>query len=122
MILLVEDEAVTRTEFAGNLRAYGYDVIEAVDGAEAIALLEKQSDEIKLIITDMVLPKVNGLHLIREVQQRWPHVPVIMISAYLSQQSGKTILGEHVDVLQKPVRPSLLLLLVQRILPHPLDS
>ena len=122
MILLVEDEAISRMDFAQKLHGYGYEVLEAGDGAEAIQLLEQRHRAIELVITDLVLPKVNGLTLIQNIQARWRHVPVIMLSGYLSQQAGEKILGSQVGVLEKPVRPSALIALVQRIIPHPQNA
>jgi len=122
MILVVDDDAVCRLAFAKSLRAYGYDVVEAVDGAEAIECLEQHHPSIELVVTDMALPKVNGFNLVRNVQSRWPRIPVIMVSGYLSQETGQAIVGPHVDVLQKPFRPSALVALVQRMAPHRKDS
>jgi CheY-like chemotaxis protein len=96
MILLVEDDGICRIDFAQKLRSYGYEVLEATDGAEAIALLENHYPTIDIVITDMVMPKVNGLNLIVNIQTRWPKLPVIMLSAYLSQYAGDSILGQHV--------------------------
>ena len=122
MILLVEDDAICRMDFVQKLRAYGYDVLEATDGAEAIDLLEKHHPKIELVITDMALPKVHGFNLVLNIQARWPKTPVIMVSGYLSEESGHAILGKHIDVLQKPFRPSALIALVQRIAPHHKNS
>jgi len=118
MILLVEDDAISRMDFAQKLRAFDYKVMEAADGAEAIELLEKHSSSIELVITDMVLPKVHGFNLVMNIQARWPQVPVIMLSAYLSKERGEAIIGHSIDVLEKPVRPSALIAVVQRHLPH----
>ena len=62
MILLIEDDAASRYAFARLLRGQGYEVIEARDGTEAVAFLDGLP--IELVITDMVLPKLNGLHLV----------------------------------------------------------
>jgi two-component system response regulator FlrC len=122
VILLVEDDAICRIDFAQKLRSYGYEVLEAMDGAEAIALLEKHYPTIELVITDMVMPKVHGLNLIANIQTRWAKLPVIMLSAYLSKQAGDSILGQHVNVLEKPVRPSALIAAVQGMVPQTLPS
>ena len=115
MILLVEDDAIARLTFAKELRGHGYDVLEASDGAEAIASLTEHCDSIKLVVTDMVLPLVSGLKLIHRIQTSWPKIPVILVSAYFSQTAGIDILPD-VSVLEKPVRPSGLIAAVQRIL------
>jgi DNA-binding NtrC family response regulator len=116
MILLVEDDAITRTHFADALRNYGYDVMEAGDGVQGLAILAV--NQCDLVITDMVLPKMNGLILIDRIQAKWPHTPVIMISGYLSQAAGNKIFDGKVDCLEKPIRPSALVALVQRLCPY----
>jgi len=118
MILLVEDDAISRMSFAKTLRGYDYDVLEAADGAEAIHLLEQNHSTIEVVITDMALPRVNGFRVVTNVKTRWPKIPAIVISGYLSEERGHTILGPHVDVLQKPLRPSALVATVQRLAPH----
>ena len=122
MILLVEDQAIPRYDFAQKLRSQGYEVLEAIDGAEAIDLLEKHYPAITLVITDMVMPKVNGLELIANIQARWPKVPVIMLSAYMSQSGGDRILGQHAQFLMKPVRPSALMAAVRGFVTQPHQS
>jgi CheY-like chemotaxis protein len=122
VILLVEDEAISRIDFAQKLRAHGYEVLEAIDGAEAIVLLEKHHSAIDLVITDMVMPKVHGLELIANIQTRWAKLPVIMLSAYLSKHGGSRILGQHVNCLEKPIRPSALIAAVRGMVSQPLPS
>jgi CheY-like chemotaxis protein len=114
MILLVEDDAASRYAFARLLRGQGYEVIEAGDGNEAVALLDGLP--VDLVITDMVLPKINGLHLVSLIQARRPGIPIVLMSGYLSERAGKIIL-EGSGFFQKPVRPSALVRTVQRLLP-----
>jgi len=114
MILLVEDEAASRYGFARLLRGQGYEVIEAGDGNEAVALLDGLA--IDLVITDMELPKINGLHLVSLIQARRPGIPIVLMSGYLSERAGKIILDGSADFFQKPVRPSALVRTVQRLL------
>jgi|SRR6478672_2155938 len=118
MVLLVEDDAICRMDFSRQLRSDGYEVLEAGDGAEAIELLEQHHNEIELVITDLALPKVNGFDVVTNVQRRWPKIPMIMISGYLSEDRGHTILGSTVDILRKPLQPNALVALAQRMAPH----
>jgi len=120
MILLVEDDAASRYAFARLLRGQGYEVIEAGDGNEAVAFLDGFA--IDLVITDMVLPKINGLHLVSLIQARRPGIPIVLMSGYLSERAGKIILDESADFFQKPVRPSALVRTVQRVLPKSKDQ
>jgi DNA-binding NtrC family response regulator len=115
MILLVEDDATSRYAFARLLRGEGYEVIEAGDGNEAVAFLDGFA--IDLVITDMVLPKINGLHLVSLIHARRPGIPIVLMSGYLSERAGKIILDGSADFFQKPVRPSALVRTVHRPLP-----
>jgi DNA-binding NtrC family response regulator len=117
VILLVEDDAISRIHFADTLRAYGYEVREVGDGVEALAVLAGSRCE--LVITDMVLPRLNGMNLIARIQEKWPRLPVIMVSGYLSEEAGHNIFDGKVDCLEKPIRPSALVALVQRMAPRP---
>jgi CheY-like chemotaxis protein len=116
VILVVEDDVISRAYFADTLRAYGYEVMEAGDGIQALALLARNHCE--LVITDMVLPHLNGLNLVARIQQIWPKLPVIMVSGYLSENAGRNIFDGKVDCFTKPVRPSALVAMVQRLVPR----
>lgn len=72
-ILLVEDEPVVRGELAHTLRNNGYGVTEAGDGAEAAELLTKQ--QFNLVISDFVLPKLHGFHLVELIRSKWSPYP-----------------------------------------------
>jgi two-component system, cell cycle sensor histidine kinase and response regulator CckA len=113
MILLIEDDVISRTSFAQILRRYGYEVLEAGDGVDALALIIQHRPEINLVISDMVLPGMNGIALIENVKLMLPKVPIIMISAYLSKASGE-ILDRVADILEKPIMPLTLVAVVQR--------
>jgi DNA-binding NtrC family response regulator len=115
MILLVEDEAIVRHSFAQLLRTQGHEVMEAVNGTEALALLSKW--RVELVITDLVVPNLNGLNLISLIRARWPRMPIILISGYLSQDAGNIILDGVADFLQKPISPSALVAAVRSHLP-----
>jgi CheY-like chemotaxis protein len=114
MILLVEDEAIARCAFAQALRSEGHEVMEAADGNEALTLLEKSHFD--LVITDMVMPKPNGLTLITKIRAKWPGTPILLMSAYVSENAGKTILAGEAEFLHKPIEPATLITTVQRLL------
>jgi DNA-binding response OmpR family regulator len=116
MILLVEDEAITRNAFADALRREGQEVIEAPDGVQALSLLN--NSDVDLVITDLVMPKLNGFHLIAAIRAKWPHMPILFISAYMSQEAGgKIISGECSEFMHKPIDPSDLIAAVHRLVP-----
>jgi CheY-like chemotaxis protein len=117
MILLVEDDAIIRTDIAESLRSAGQGVLEAADAEKALTLLEE--NPITLVLLDLVLPGVDGLKLMDMIHQRHPTLPIILISGYLSQRAGDAIVatsGVHTKYFAKPVIPSALIRTVQELL------
>lgn len=117
MLLLIEDEAITRTAMAESLRSSGQEVLEAENGEEALALLK--DNPVKVVVMDFVLPDVDGLKLMDLIHHRRPKLPIILISGYLSQRAGEAIVastGKESAYLAKPVRPSALVRTVQELL------
>jgi two-component system cell cycle sensor histidine kinase/response regulator CckA len=117
MILLVEDDDLLRRAFARLLRQKGYRVLEARDGEEALKFLDDWV--LKLIITDLVLPKLNGIDLIEIVRIKWHRIPAIIISGYLSQDAGSLILERDGVFIQKPIKTDHLLEAVERLVGRP---
>ncbi len=117
MILLVEDQAVARHAFAQLLAVRGYEVMEAADGQEALNLLERH--QFDLVVTDLALPKVTGFGLVIQMHAKWPEIPVILVTAYLSPDAAKTILQDNVTFLPKPLDPGKLMATVERFTSHP---
>src|SRR3954471_10638077 len=84
-VLLVEDDESVREMVADYLRTEGYTVLEAADGAAALALLRgRQADEPSpgAVVLDLMLPVVNGLAVLERLATTAPEVPVIVMSAY----------------------------------------
>jgi DNA-binding NtrC family response regulator len=117
MILLVEDDRPLRRAFAQALQRRGYRVIEAEDGNEAAELLENWV--FNLIITDIVLPKLNGIALANIVRIKWRRIPVVIVSAYLSQDAGNQILDRDAVFIEKPIKTDHLIETVQRLIGNP---
>jgi len=117
MILLVEDEPISRYGFAQVLRTNGHEVMEAADGQEALELL-KQYD-VDLVITDLAMPKITGFGLIVEMRLKWPDIPIILITAYLSPAASRALLRENVEFLPKPVDQNELIARVERLATSP---
>jgi CheY-like chemotaxis protein len=77
-ILVVEDDAQIRAMLRETLETEGYSVVVAADGVEALA--KYRSHEIDLIVTDILMPKKEGLTLITELRRSNPHIKIIAIS------------------------------------------
>tara|TARA_R110000868_G_scaffold231583_2_gene485008 strand:- start:12211 stop:14799 length:2589 start_codon:yes stop_codon:yes gene_type:complete len=111
-VMLVEDEDAVRLFGARALRNKGYSVVEAKDGEDALEVLNGVVDgmattvdgeKIDLLITDVVMPGVDGPALVREVRRRYPALKVIFISGYTEDTfRDKLGAGEEVEFLSKP--------------------
>lgn len=81
-VLVVDDEEGLRTLVCRTLRAEGYGTLEASHGAEALEVMEKAAEPVDLVVTDVVMPGMDGRELGRRLTQRWPTLPILYISAY----------------------------------------
>jgi two-component system, cell cycle sensor histidine kinase and response regulator CckA len=113
-IIVVEDDRVSRNLICEVLRNEGHQVVEGSDGAEALELVYAQRFD--LVISDFVMPKLNGLKFVEQLHRLQPTLPIIFITGYLSTISGQTILDEVAEVLPKPFELSVLRSTVQRLL------
>jgi PAS domain S-box-containing protein len=103
-ILLVEDKEALRRVTTRLLEGLGYSVIQAADGAQALALYHRNRDRIDLVITDMVMPKMHGHELYRAVRDTKSTVPFLFASGYSpAELRSRAALGEDVKHLPKPV-------------------
>jgi CheY-like chemotaxis protein len=84
VVLIVEDEMVLRMRAVDMVEDAGYTVLEALDAAEAVAILESRSD-VALMCTDIQMPgQMDGLGLAHAVHARWPTIKIIVVSGQLS--------------------------------------
>ena len=109
-IVLVEDQDAVRNLAARILEGYGYRVLQARTGPDAIALLQQYPDTIHLLLTDVILPGMNGRELASALQAARPGLPVLYTSGY-----PEDVVGD-VKYLAKPYKPEELLAAVQRSL------
>ncbi|MEO8656936.1 MAG: response regulator [Bryobacteraceae bacterium] len=118
-VLVVEDQPDVRQFVTYALTAYGYRVVAATNGVEALSLFEN-AERIDLILTDLVMPKIGGLELANRLKQRWPDVKVILMSGYdrfAVVQPGSS--NERAEFLQKPFSPDQLAAKVRAVLDRP---
>ncbi|QQR69543.1 MAG: response regulator [Alphaproteobacteria bacterium] len=102
-VLLVEDEDAVRVFSARALRNKGYTVHEAHSGEEALSVLERLKGDVQLLISDVVMPQMDGPTLIHKVHEKWPHLKVIFISGYTEDRFRDQLReGEIVHFLGKP--------------------
>jgi PAS domain S-box-containing protein len=102
-ILVVEDEAMLLELVTGLLESKGYNVLTAMDGAEAIDLYAKHKDDIGLVLTDLGLPKVDGWDAFQRMKEINPDVKVIFASGYIDNTLRTNLLNAGAkDLVGKP--------------------
>ncbi|MCK4427111.1 MAG: response regulator, partial [candidate division Zixibacteria bacterium] len=114
-VLVVDDDKKIRTLLLDTLSALGYKTIGARDGEEALALLEKQKPDV--VISDIKMPKLSGLSLLRNIKDKDPKIPVLMITGYNFTYTKDQALDSGADgFLAKPFRISKIEELMQSVL------
>ena len=101
-VLLVEDEPMVRTVAERALTRHGYSVVTANNGEEALDVLGRIGDDIVLLITDVVMPAMDGPTMVREARKSWPNLPILFMSGYAEEQLRKSIDLDNVLFLPKP--------------------
>lgn len=92
MILIVDDESGIRDFLGAYLRANDFKVVAAASGEEALELWEEHRTEIQVVITDIVMPGINGKALADRLRARLPQLPVIFMSGYLPEEIAEDAL------------------------------
>jgi PAS domain S-box-containing protein len=113
-ILLAEDEAGVRKYTREILERYGYIIVEASNGAEALARAHSHPGPIHLLLTDIIMPTMGGMELTEKFSAEFPHIPVLFMSGYTNQLMRHwNSLGAYI---QKPFTLSDLLTQVRELL------
>jgi len=104
-ILLVEDEDMVRAVAERALTRQGYKVVTASEGEEALGLLAEQADkepQFDLIVSDVVMPSMDGPTMAKHVRKNYPELPILFMSGYAEEQLRKSIDLDKVNFLPKP--------------------
>jgi len=118
-ILLAEDDVSVRKLTVSILTKFGYDVIQAEDGLDAIAKFVAHQDMVSLVLMDMIMPKMNGREAYDEIRKINPDVKVLFSSGYTADFIEKRGVSEAgIELIMKPVQPMDLLRKVREILDH----
>ena len=114
MILFVEDNTESRQAFAKIIRLHGHEVMEAANATEALKILNRF--HLDLVITDFVMPNMSGFQLIAHIRQKWPDMPIVLMSGYLSPEIAQIISGwSGVEFIPKPIDAPAFLAAVDRL-------
>jgi PAS domain S-box-containing protein len=116
-VVVVEDEEMVRKLTCEALRRYGYQVVEAANGGEALLACEKYQGPIPLMITDVVMPQMSGQELAVRLRQLHPEMQVLYMSGYTDDAVVRHgLLDESMSFIQKPFSPSVLAHKVRSVL------
>jgi two-component system, cell cycle sensor histidine kinase and response regulator CckA len=106
-ILLVEDDKSVRAVTKAMLEEFGYTVVEAVDGEDAIKLFQENKGKIQLVLCDLIMPKINGKETFEQIKKIRPDIKGIFISGYTSDIiAQKGVMEDGVNFISKPLSTS----------------
>jgi two-component system, cell cycle sensor histidine kinase and response regulator CckA len=123
LVLLVEDNPEVRRVAARALQEAGFTVREACDGVEALSALERLDGTVDLVLTDLALPNMDGLELVRELARRVPRLPVLLMTGYTSAESTRrAAMADGFRVVGNPFTADVLVREVRDLLDGSTDS
>lgn len=116
-VLVVDDEEIIRTLLTRTLTIAGCEVLLAKDGLEGLEVLG--SEKVDVLISDIKMPKMDGIAMVREALTTRPHLPVLMITGYAESDALKAVkaLGV-VDTIIKPFRNNAIISSINKALMH----
>jgi CheY-like chemotaxis protein len=113
-VLVVDDEPTVRRFACRVLREAGYGVREAGDGLDALSLIRSGVADLDAVVSDIVMPRMNGVELLQSLSLEHPRLPVILMSGYDMNQLTRLGIVSPCGVLSKPFPPDQLLAEVRR--------
>jgi len=119
-VLVVDDDEGVRVLLRRQLASAGHTVLEANSGPEALGLIRQRAEQLDLVLSDVVMPAMNGTELAAHLATEFPSLPVVLMSAYAPAGLARVGFGEAiVPVLRKPFDPAVLLHLVRSAVDRP---
>ena len=116
-VLAVDDDPAMLELVEEVLRPLGYRVLSAASGEEALEMAASQEERIDLLLTDVVLPKIKGHDLAKQLLVSCPDVNVLFMSGYLCPSMAHSDSEQHFDAfIQKPFAPNTLLRKMRKLL------
>jgi CheY-like chemotaxis protein len=115
-ILVVEDQVDVRQIAVRQLRQLGYTVLEAPDPLAALTMLGEATRHLDLLLTDMVMPEMNGKELAEKARQQRPTLSVLFMTGYTDEMVTRQGLSGREPFLQKPFTPAALAQAVRGVL------
>jgi len=116
-ILFAEDESSVRGTTKELLEEFGYTVIAAVDGEDAVGLFRENKDAVRLLLLDVIMPKMNGKEVYEEIKMMRPDIKTIFMSGYSADiLQSRFLFDDGLHYIAKPVSPVVLLRTIREVL------
>ncbi len=117
IILVIDDEDIVRTSCSRALTPSGYEVKLAKNGQEGLSIMSE--NKIDLVLTDLKMPDMDGIEVLKKIKQDWPGVEVIIITGYQTVDTAvRSIKLGAFDYIEKPFTPDALINAVSKALDH----
>jgi two-component system, cell cycle sensor histidine kinase and response regulator CckA len=113
-VLVVDDEPVVRRFAARVLLSAGYVVHEVADGQQALDFLTAREPDVDVVVSDIVMPRLNGVQLLETLSKSHPDLPVILMSGYQPAELAERGIAAPCASLAKPFLPEQLIAEVRR--------
>ncbi len=116
-ILYAEDDENARISTKAFIEEFGYKVIEAVDGVDAVNIFKEKKDEIDLLVLDVIMPNKNGIEAYDEISKVQPGIQALFTSGYPKEiVEQKKLSGEDITLISKPISPNEILTKIRETL------
>jgi len=117
MVLVVDDEAMIREIAQATLERFGYEVVTAKDGKEALDILSTADLKIDVVITDLAMPVMDGSQFVRNIRNTDPNIPILAMSGFVEPDQAADMRSMSVNtVLDKPFTAEVLLTAIRKAL------
>ena len=119
LVLVVDDEENIRSIAEATLTKFGYRVLTAVDGTDALAIYPKQRDAVALVLTDIAMPHIDGTALVRALRKMDAELPIVAMSGLMNEDQAAELKSLNVAFfLSKPYTAAMLLNTLHDVLTH----
>ena len=113
-ILVIDDEAIVRTSCSRTLVPEGYEVVLAQNGSDGLRFLDE--GRFDLVLTDLKMPDMDGIEVLRTIKEKWPQTEVIIITGYQTVETAvRSIKLGAFDYIEKPFTPDTLTAAVGKV-------